>query len=69
MSYVLWSTLYSDEPSMIGVQTKESFLAWNDEYDDYRRSRGSESEHIDSSVISPRSPVVIELPKSAPNLG
>lgn len=47
---------------MLGMQTRESFLEWNDDYttDSQEHNRG----HTPS-----RNPVIIEIVKSAPQLG
>lgn len=56
------SGLCSEEPSMVGMQTRESFLEWNDDYttDSLERNHG----HAPS-----KNPVIIEIAKSAPQLG
>lgn len=47
---------------MVGMQTRESFLEWNNDYttDSIERNRG----HTPS-----KNPVIIEIAKSAPQLG
>lgn len=47
---------------MVGTQSRESFLEWNDDYttDSLERNRG----HTPS-----KNPVIIEIEKSAPQLG
>ncbi len=52
---------------MIGLQTKESFLAWNDEYSEHRRD--AEKSGFTPSHSSSSNAVVVEVVKSAPNLG
>ena len=52
----------SEEPSILGMQTRESFLEWNDDYTIDGRERNRD--HTPS-----RNPVIIEIVKSAPQLG
>ena len=44
---------------MLGMQTRESFLEWNDDY-----TTDSHRSHTPS-----RNPVIIEIAKTAPQLG
>ena len=44
---------------MLGMQTRESFLEWNDDY-----TADSHCSHTPS-----RNPVIIEIAKTAPQLG
>ena len=49
---------------MLGMQTRESFLEWNEDYDVdslERRRRGN--------VGPSKNPVIVEIVKSAPQLG
>ncbi len=53
---------------MIGLQTEESFLAWNEEYGDERWLRGTDRGYTPGQP-SVNNAVVVELPKSGPNIG